>query len=1021
MSEQDPNETQWHETNSTPPMPQGPTSNEGEWQESSSMPTNPSGYGTPIVRQTPVQDDASVDHAQAAPTIEHTPVDVPEDLYESAADPDATRLSQAPIVDEPGQAPAEKSTANRGLLIGAVSGIAVLVLLCGLIGALVVAPMLGINLFGGLTTLNSNNPTLTHPDGLSVQLTSDTSARVGLDSVPRQVFLDGDSDYNDALTALPPYLDMRSPLFILEREGEGSTILSIDIPNESQPYHTLDLYAWDEATSQWQFVAGHVDSANEVILTDEFPSTLAVFQTRPVAPAIAATMRDNQPLAEREVSAFNMILPGGLTVEAGGGIGGALAGGWDLTGSYAVVPVVTVTDPSVMSAILADEAQRSLHASDLSALVEGQDFDGIAVDYRGLTTQDREAFSLFIQELSESLQARGKFLGVIVLPATATSDGWDTAGYDWRALGAAADALIILGPNNPQSYTINGEIMSMLGWAVGEVNRLKIHIASPATGVEQAAGEFNLIPYRTAARALGQPVLVTDPPAEGEQFQPGTTLTFDLEGGTSQVTLDQNTGAYTFASPEGSQIWLINANAIRTRLDTLANFNLGGYVFHGVIEPNFSDAGVSATLNEFKVRAQSTTSDQLEIVWQVSGSAGAVLTERTGIGTPLVWQPGQGGEYRVNAQVAGANAGEAVVQVEGEPAVAEADPTEEAAPATEQPATTATPEATATSSPTPEATNETPPPPSGGAGAPAGGFELGGQVPGFISHGPAMQEMGMNWVKFQIKWSPGLDPGVASGPISVARSNGFKILLSIPGPLYPDTIDFGSYINFLRGVAEQQPDAIEVWNEMNLDREWPTGQISPESYVNNMLAPGFNAIKSVSPNTIVIIGALAPTGFDDNNTAWADDRYVLGLAAAGAANYANCMGVHHNSGTTSPYVSSGRSEGNHYSWYFEPTLNVYTPVGLPLCITEVGYLSGEGFGTPLPAAFAWAESNSVQEHAQWLGEAVTISRNRGDVRLLIIWNIDFTVWDSDPQAGYAIFRPDGTCPACATIRAAMGR
>ena len=35
--------------------------------------------------------------------------------------------------------------------------------------------------------------------------------------------------------------------------------------------------------------------------------------------------------------------------------------------------------------------------------------------------------------------------------------------------------------------------------------------------------------------------------------------------------------------------------------------------------------------------------------------------------------------------------------------------------------------------------------------------------------------------------------------------------------------------------------AIEVWNEMNIDFEWPKGQISPSAYVNNMLAPAYNA------------------------------------------------------------------------------------------------------------------------------------------------------------------------------------
>ena len=92
----------------------------------------------------------------------------------------------------------------------------------------------------------------------------------------------------------------------------------------------------------------------------------------------------------------------------------------------------------------------------------------------------------------------------------------------------------------------------------------------------------------------------------------------------------------------------------------------------------------------------------------------------------------------------------------------------------------------------------------------------------------------------------------------------------------------------------------------------------------------------------------------------------------------------------------------------------------PLCFTEVGYLSPEGYG-PLPPNFAWAGGTSVSEHAQWLGEAVEVARGSGRVQMLIVWNIDFDVYThEDPMAGYAIRRRDGGCPACAALASAIG-
>ena len=147
------------------------------------------------------------------------------------------------------------------------------------------------------------------------------------------------------------------------------------------------------------------------------------------------------------------------------------------------------------------------------------------------------------------------------------------------------------------------------------------------------------------------------------------------------------------------------------------------------------------------------------------------------------------------------------------------------------------------------------------------------------------------------------------------------------------------------------------------------------------------------------------------------------MAAAGAANYMDCVGVHYNAGIVSPDVTSGAPVGSsgHYSWYLPRMMQLYRSFfpTKPLCFTELGYLTGEGFG-PLPGGFAWASDNSLGEQAAWLAGAVHRLRGSGYVRLYIVWNVDATHWSSDPQAGYAIVRPDGSCPACDTLRVAMG-
>ncbi|GJM40851.1 MAG: hypothetical protein DHS20C20_11330 [Ardenticatenaceae bacterium] len=300
-------------------------------------------------------------------------------------------------------------------------------------------------------------------------------------------------------------------------------------------------------------------------------------------------------------------------------------------------------------------------------------------------------------------------------------------------------------------------------------------------------------------------------------------------------------------------------------------------------------------------------------------------------------------------------------------------------------------------------------------------FELGGQSHTFANP-TLMAYAGMNWVKFQHKWGVGDSPDAVAGRIQQAHANGFKVLLSIPGADHSN-IDYTAYINFLSGVAALGPDAIEVWNEQNIDREWPNGQIDPVAYTNNMLKPAYQAIKAANPNVMVISGGPAPTGFFGgcSGTGCDDALYVAGMANAGAANYMDCIGIHYNEGIIPPSQQSGDPRSEHYTRYFWGMVNTYYNAfggSRQLCFTELGYLSGQDYGG-LPGGFAWAGNTTISQHAAWLAEATSLAANSGKTRLLIVFNVDFVTFNSDPQAGFAMIRKDGSCPACETLRQVM--
>ena len=307
---------------------------------------------------------------------------------------------------------------------------------------------------------------------------------------------------------------------------------------------------------------------------------------------------------------------------------------------------------------------------------------------------------------------------------------------------------------------------------------------------------------------------------------------------------------------------------------------------------------------------------------------------------------------------------------------------------------------------------------------------VGGHVLRFFDAAKqAMKSAGMTWVKWQIPYFEGTDLTVARERINWSHEAGFLVLLSITGEKHALAAGGDAYLDdyaeFLGEVAGLGTDAIEVWNEMNIDREWPTGQIDPRRY-KVMLEKAYTQIKAANPDTIVITGALAPTGAEGwlgPDKVWNDDRYYLGMANAGVAQYADCIGAHYNEGVIPPSRQGGDPRKDEYPTRFLPLMlqRVAFPFrnfDIPMCMTEMGYLSPEGYG-PLPPGFEWGAYTSVAEQAQWLAQAIQISANFQNmpVQLIIVWNIDFDNYESDPQAGFAIIRPDGSCPACETIAA----
>jgi hypothetical protein len=313
-----------------------------------------------------------------------------------------------------------------------------------------------------------------------------------------------------------------------------------------------------------------------------------------------------------------------------------------------------------------------------------------------------------------------------------------------------------------------------------------------------------------------------------------------------------------------------------------------------------------------------------------------------------------------------------------------------------------------------------------------------------------VEGLGLGWAKQQVRWgyfegNPGqMDWSGYDAVVDAANQRGIKVMLSVveaphwSRTYFDDNVevappdDLTLLADFMGRMVDRYQGrihAIEVWNEQNLDREWDTAEgVNAERYVE-MLRLAYQAIKSRDPNIIVISGALSPVGAtatDPNNpdrVVYMDDfDYFDQMITAGFLNYCDCVGAHHNGINMPPDVAwdegyndptaqfRGPFDNPDHSWSFKSTLWGYhdrivaAGSDKPLCVTEFGWATSEGFDG-YPPGFEFALDNTLGEQAQWDVEAFQLMRQWGFVRIAFLWNLNYSQlgWGpEDPNAPYAL-------------------
>lgn len=245
-----------------------------------------------------------------------------------------------------------------------------------------------------------------------------------------------------------------------------------------------------------------------------------------------------------------------------------------LADSYGTQAVLTLTpfgpdgrfSNQLIHAVVNEETAVNRLIGELLYTMDSKGYSGVDIDFEYILAEDRDAFTSFVQQVSQRMRANGYHTSVALAPkSSAGQTGLLYEGKDYRALGEAADHVLLMtyewgytyGP--PMAVAPINQVRRVVEYAVTEIPVEKINLGIPNYGYDWP------LPFERGVTAA---VTIGNVEAIRIAVEQGVPIEFD--------SLAASPFFQYFMNDIEHEVWFEDVRSLQQKFDLIQEFNLEG-------------------------------------------------------------------------------------------------------------------------------------------------------------------------------------------------------------------------------------------------------------------------------------------------------------------------------------------------------------------------------------------------------------------------------------------------------------